>query len=549
MPSARTLVCAPITVEDFEHALADAKDAAAQGCDLVEYRLDGAMDVDVRAAIATAQRVVDESPLPCIVTCRIAREGGAFDGPEEDRLQLFEAVCDGLRPPAYIDIEFAAWRSNPKVQRHISGALERTDGSTGLILSAHDFDTRPANLFNLVRDMQAVEAARVIKIAYRARSLRDNCEIAEMVALSEKPMIAVAMGEFGAPSRILAGKWGGFLTFAALREAEATAPGQPTVRDLLDIYRFRAIGPNTRVLGVIGWPVGHSIGWRVHNAVFASMGVDAVYMRLPVAPEWESFKATLLTLLDDPRFGLGGCSVTIPHKEHLIRLAREETGRTWEIDPLAQRVGAANTLAVRPDGACWVGNTDVEGVVAPMAHGLGGGVAGRRIAVLGAGGAARAAAIGLASHGALVTVFARRALPAEQITRESAGLPGTVTPAAWDDLEAWQGEALINCTPIGMDGGSEAGRSPVREGTLRNWAKRGTRVVVMDTVYRPVETPLLRAAREVEFPVVPGTTMYAVQARGQVRAWVGAVRGGAGTPPEGLIERIVNQTLAPLPGG
>jgi 3-dehydroquinate dehydratase/shikimate dehydrogenase len=525
-------------VEQLEPALADAKDAAAggsSGADLVEFRLDPSMDVDVRTAIGTAQRLVDESPVPCIVTCRHAREGGAWEGDEADRIELFEAVCDGLRTPAYIDIEFASWRTNPELQRRILAALARTDNATGLILSAHDFSTRPANLFSLLRDMQSVEQARVIKIAFRARSVRDTLDVAEILAHADRPTIALAMGEAGTPSRILAGKWGGFLTFASVRDEAATAPGQPTVRELIDTYRFRTVGPSTRVFGVIGWPVTHSIGWRIHNAVFEAMGFDGVYMRLPVAPEWESFKATVLSLLDDPRFGLGGVSVTLPHKEHLVRLAREDRSRAWEIDPIAAAVGAANTLAVRAGGSCWIGNTDVEGVIAPLSSALGGAVQGRAIAVLGAGGAARAAAIGLASAGASVTVFARRADRASAIAADGAALPGSIAGAPWEQLPAWRGDAVVHCTPVGMEGGPEPDRSPVDESVVRGW---GPGVVVMDTVYRPVETALVRVARAAGCPVVPGTAMYAVQASGQIRAWTGS------SPPEGLIERILDGVFA-----
>ena len=95
-------------VEAFEAALKDAKDAAAQGADLVEYRIDPAMDLDPRTGIGIAQQLADQSPIACIITCRHKREGGEFEGDENDRLELFEAVCDGLHVPAYIDIEFAA---------------------------------------------------------------------------------------------------------------------------------------------------------------------------------------------------------------------------------------------------------------------------------------------------------------------------------------------------------------------------------------------------------------------------------------------------------
>ena len=527
-------------MESLEAGLADAREAMSAGADLVEFRIDPAMDVDVRTGIALAQRAVEESPAACIITCRHAREGGEFEGDDADRIALIEAVCEGSKPPAYVDVEFAMWRANPEVQRRISAAIAGTDGATGMILSAHDFAGRPTNLFGMVRDMQGVAEARVLKIAYRARSVRDNIEVEELVTLAARPMIALAMGEAGVASRVLAGKWGAFLTFASVREAAATAPGQMTVRELIEDYRFRSIGAATRVFGVIGWPVAHSIGWRVHNAMFGAMGFDGVYMRFPVAPEWESFKATVVSMLADHRFGLGGASVTLPHKEHLLRLAREDDSRVWEIDPIAALVGAANSLVVRADGSCWVGNTDVAGVVEPITGALGSAVRGKRVAVLGAGGAARAAAIGLAMEGAMVTVFARRVERAEAIAGDARGAGGTVEAGAWAGIAAWEGDAVINCTPMGMMGTPDAARSPVEESVLGRW---GSGMVVMDTVYRPVETPLVVAARGAGCGVVIGTAMYSVQAAGQIRAWVGQ------EPPLALLAQIVGKALASTAGG
>jgi len=237
---------------------------------------------------------------------------------------------------------------------------------------------------------------------------------------------------------------------------------------------------------------------------------------------------------------LGGCSVTLPHKEHLVRLAREDTSRRWEIDPIVARVGAANTLAVRADGSCWVGNTDLAGVIDPLARALGGTVVGKAIAVLGAGGAGRTAAIGLGDAGARVTIFARRIDQAEAIVKESQGMRGSVVAAEWGELGKWAGDALVNSTPIGMDGTPEEGRSPIDAGGLD---RLGPGVVIFDLVYRPLDTPLLKLARERGMPWVSGIEMYGIQAAGQVRAWVGV------DPPGGLVQRIVNTTLASPVGG
>src|SRR5262249_20797071 len=143
------------------------------------------------------------------------------------------------------------------------------------------------------------------------------------------------MGEFGLMTRVLGPKLGGFLTFTSLHETTVTAPGQPTVGELLDGYRFRSIRPGTRVYGVVGWPGAQSLSSAVHNAGFGAVGHDGVYVPLPIAAgedeaaSYASFKGTMLELMADDRLTLRGASVTHPHKRNLARLASEQG---WEAD-------------------------------------------------------------------------------------------------------------------------------------------------------------------------------------------------------------------------
>ena len=186
----------------------------------------------------------------------------------------------------------------------------------------------------------------VVKIVFMARSVRDNLELFDLLAERSKPTIALAMGEYGTMSRILAPKFGGFLTFAAAGIDAATAPGQPTVRSLVETFRFDRIDRRTRVYGIVGHPVEHSLSPLVHNAGFDAVDWDGVYVPMPVAAGWESFKATVGEMIDHRRLDFSGCSVTHPHKENLVRLVREMGG---EVSALSDRVGAANTLVVDRD--------------------------------------------------------------------------------------------------------------------------------------------------------------------------------------------------------
>lgn len=545
-------------VEDVDAALRDAVEAKARGADLVEFRVDtlfqgggggggaseAAPELFDEFGAAQCERLCAESALPCIVTCRSAAEAGGaggYDGDEASRVALYErlgTLPPSRHPPRYLDFELAAYERSANLKQKVNLAVDfparSRELAPGLILSAHDFNGRPANLARTVAAMNAEPAPRVNKLAFRARSLRDNLELFELLRTAQRPTIALGMGEFGLMSRVLAPKFGGFLTFAALRDASATAPGQPTLDDLLHRYRFRSIGRATKVYGVIGWPVAHSLSPTVHNAGFERSRHDGVYLPLPVPAEWEHFKATLGALLDDAHLEFRGASVTLPHKEHLLRFAREqrEKGQRWDIDQTSARCGAANTLVVRADGSCAVMNTDAPAAVASL-ESLTGPVRGRRVAVLGAGGVGRAVACGLVDAGATVVVYNRdRARAARLVTDLSAQGPlqGKLVVGPWDKLDGACCEAFVNCTPVGMKGGPAPDDVPFPTGGTGEFGARcglgPEGPAFMDTVYAPMDTPMIRFARQRGLRFIGGADMFVRQAVMQLEAWLGAASPG-----------------------
>lgn len=543
-----TLVCVPILVRTPAEALADAQQAKELGADLVEFRIDafftgtGAPDQE-RAVFSLVAR----SPLPCILTCRSAAEGGHYDGPEEARAMLLDCLAradhPGQMPPRYIDVEHATYASDPAFRALIDSAVrygrDRRAGAS-LILSLHDFGGRPTDLSRRLVRMCTEPAGDVVKIAYRARTIRDNLELLDLIAQCGRPAIALGMGPFGLMSRVLAPKFGALLTFASLREGAATAPGQPTLRELLGTYRFRSIFPTTRVYGVVGWPVGHSLSPLVHNAGFTQIGYDGVYVPLPVQasnddPEatFASLKATLLELLEHPRLNFAGCSVTVPHKEALVRLADQQG---WEIDPVALAIGAGNTLVVGgTNGKPLVCNTDVPAAV-EWIRGAVGDLAGVSLGVLGAGGLARAVTFGAARAGAEVTVFNRSLARAERLVHDLAPVSGSglVRVGDWERVGEAQCRAWVNCTSVGMEGGPAPRESPVRMADLR----RVEGGVVLDAVYRPVRTRLIAEASRSGWGVVDGIGLFVGQAEAQFEKWTGV------RPEAGLFERLVREELA-----
>ncbi|MBI1303669.1 MAG: type I 3-dehydroquinate dehydratase [Phycisphaera sp.] len=529
-----SLICCPISVEgaaEIPLALERAARARVLGARMVEWRCDGLASRESADAAAAIARLVRESPLPSIVTVRSADEGGTASLAESERLALLARVAKAADAPRMIDVEHAAIAAElPRALLAAAVAPRDEDAAPKIVASAHDFTGRPVDLLRRAAAMQDDPLVSVVKLAWMARSIRDNLEAFDLLATRTKPMIALLMGEFGLMSRVLAPKFGGFLTFASDAEGTGTAPGQPTARELRDLYRFGAIGPATRVFGVVGWPVGHSRSPAFHNARFAEAGYDGVYLPLPVPAEWEHFKASLGALVDHERLDFAGASVTIPHKEHLVRFVRERGG---ELDADAAWLGAANTLVVHPhgtpDGQRLVAtNTDMPAAVEVLAAALatrGRALKGARIAVIGAGGVARAVAGGLALAGATVVVFnrehARAASLAEQLTGREvvladgsahrtkvvAGAAATSDPRGEDALACGCFHAFVNCTPVGMAGGPDPTGSP-----LPDEVHLDDSVVVMDTVYTPRETPLIREARARGAVTVDGEAMFERQA-------------------------------------
>lgn len=544
-----TLIAASIAVhepDDIGLSLSRAADAAESGANLIEWRIDGlAQNHEVMDEVANlAQQLVRESPLPCIVTCRIATEGGEYSGDEQSRAALYESMVGSDHRPRYIDVEWAAMRRSPSTWASLRSCLKveqsRSDLHTGLILSTHDFTSRPADLLQRIEGMSRDPLCAAVKVAWQARSLRDNLEAFDLLRDRHKPMIALCMGQFGLMSRVLAPKFDGFLTFAVDQEMEVTAPGQPTIDELKKLYRFDRIGKSTRVYGVIGWPVSHSQGPAIHNAGFTTTGFDGVYLPLPIPGgpvEYEHFKATVGALIDHPSLNFCGASVTIPHKENLLRFVKERGGR---VDPLVERIGAANTLIVPSEfSGLECINTDAPAAIHSLCAGMGinrNEFGNLRIAVIGAGGVARAVIPGLVECGANVTIFNRsleRAtrLAAEFSIREAAS---GVEAKLLDLIARERFDVLINCTPIGMHGGPAPDELPIPTSVVLDES-----VTVFDTVYTPPRTPLIQQAEARGAKTITGVDMFVLQATLQFEKWTG-------TPgPRETFERALSRSAHP----
>src|SRR5688572_5996811 len=388
---AMTYLCVPILVDSYPQAERDAVLAAEAGADMIEFRIDRFADPTRVTGIAAC------SPVPCIVTCRSSKEGGLVERADTERLEALRAAARGRQ--AYIDVELDTYRrGDPDFPP-----------DTRVILSTHDFQGRPDRLYNLVAEMNA-SPANVNKIVWMPRSIRDNVEAFELLLHRQKPTIAMCMGEAGIISRILAKKFGAFLTFASLTKGAETAPGQVSIEEMKRLYRWDAVTANTRVYGVVGSPIMHSMSPAIHNAAFERVGHDGVYLPLLVNEGYESFKAFMETFLAFEPLHLSGLSVTIPHKENALRYLKEKAGT---VDPLAESIGALNTIVIERNSESQISNlkgfsTDYSAILDSITSAMGierEDLADYRVAVIGAGGTGRTAVAALAQYGATVVVY------------------------------------------------------------------------------------------------------------------------------------------------
>ena len=300
-----TYLCVPIFVVDIEQARRDVALAAEAGADIVELRIDR-IDWAEEAPppyelMESLEHLIMKSPVPCIVTLRSAEEGGQSKLTDAGRWEVANTVASA--PASYLDFESAAYQ-------RLSDVEEKRPYR--LILSSHDFSGRPARLTAIVQSLFE-GPGDVAKIVWTARTIRDNLEAFEILRHRAKPTIALCMGEHGLISRVLAKKFGAFLTFASLTKESGTASGQVTIREMKNVYRWDAIGRETKVYGVVGSPVMHTMSPAIHNAAFEAVGHDGVYVPMLVHEGYESVKAFMEMFLAFEPLHLSGLSVTLPH--------------------------------------------------------------------------------------------------------------------------------------------------------------------------------------------------------------------------------------------
>lgn len=464
--------------KDPESTRRDLRRAAMAGADWVEVRLDHWPEEESLSAAFGGARV------PILVACRTDRDGGGWRGPARKRIALLErAIEAGARG---LDLEdWEEWKP----------AEDQVDL---LVRSHHDLRRMPEDPRGL-RDALLEMGGQVAKIVGTAHDLAELGPMLQMLASSDpqlEPTSAFALGRAASVSRVLSAAVGSQFVYASLDGAEATAPGQWPVRLLAGLYRVRDINPNTEIFGLLGQPALHSVGPWVHNRALRVAGIDAVYVPLESANP----KAVLAML---PQRRLRGFSVTSPHKLEMASACHRLTAD-------AAALGCVNTITYEAHDQIVGHNTDVDGVRDAFRRAGFTRGSGKTGVVFGGGGAARAAAMALEELGLKPTILARSLEKIRGFARDRgyrlAGWRQTV-------LEEDPPIAIVNTTPIG--GGELEGERPFPDWPIPREA------TVLDAVYTPRRTALLRAAESAGARPIEGLEMFLTQACEQVKLFTG----------------------------
>jgi len=489
-------ICIALGLPNVSTLLQHARREAAAGETFLEFRLDF-LDCPAKGAEAI-RTFLDEFPdCTLLATCRRHQNHGKFNGSIEEQLSILDlAVQHGAHG---IDIEIETAETAAERLAHFRGR-------TQVIVSYHNFEATPPMDTVLARVMRA--NADAYKVVTMARKPSDNLRVlAAAKAVSSHRLIVLAMGELGFPTRVLSPVFGGVYTYAAPACVEGTAAGQVSARMLRNLYRVEKLRKTAKIYGVIADPIRRSISPAVHNRAFQARRVDAVYLPFLVTPAYLRDFFAMASKLP-----LSGFSVTIPHKQKIIRYLDV-------VDPLARRIGAVNTVW-RKAGK-WRGtNTDAGGVTGPLTKLMR--LQNSSVLIAGNGGAARGAACALSDAGAKITLVGRNA----DRVRALAKVCGAEAIGR-DQLGGRRFDVVVHATPLGM--------FPHVNECFFDGNIPGE--IVFDMVYNPLETMLLRHAREQGKTCVQGLDMFIEQAVRQFEIWTGD------TAPRAVMQKAAAEAL------
>ena len=453
----RSGICLTLTGKTLEEDIGQYR-SQRYFSDMVELRVD-LLKKGERAKVAKFPAMLAKEAtwrVPCLLTFRRKRDGGAFEGDEAERVKFFEKVLAAKNAKVaegwfdYVDFEEGFGDEQLVALAHKAGA--------NVVRSLHKFDGPVRNLKAKLREL--AKSGDVAKVAFMPRNLGD---VAKVFAedLGDVPRVVCAMGAQGFATRALASRFGSLWTYASVGSLGAI--GHVTPYELVRDFRFRSVSRSAALYGVTGWPLKKTRSPELHNAAFLNEDADALMIPFPAKTAKEAFAFM-------KAMGMRGMAVTIPHKFAIMPLLDK-------IDKFAQKVGAVNTVVC--EKGKYVGyNTDVEGFAEALSS-FAGTLSGKSAALLGDGGAAQAVKVALKTLGVKFKVFHR------------------ATPPQGYDI-------LVNATPV----------DPIPD------YKFTGRELVYDLRYVPEVTPLMARAAKAGCRVENGFSMLRAQARGQQRHFV-----------------------------
>ena len=490
MSTAERRICVSICERDLR-ALTSALRHAGETGHFIEVRLDCINEGDLTSAIEDLPQLLQEHARSTIITFRPQEQGGLRPLTLDERFQFWREHGFGL-PAVLFDLEI-------DLAEEFLGSGDSVDWSR-VVCSTHDFSAGVTDVKNLYQRIVRTPA-RFLKVAVMLDDAVDNLEIfklLERASSDDRRLIAIGMGSAGLPSRILGPSRGSFLTYASLDHGIPTAPGQLTAKELRETYRVEQTSVATDVMGLIGHPIAHSLSPQIHNAAFNAAALDAVYLPFDVRDLSSFMRRLVHPATREIDWRLRGLSVTTPHKQNVM------DHLDW-IDSGAREIGAVNTVVI--DGQRLKGyNTDALGFISALKMQRPG-LKGMRCAVIGGGGAARAAIWALLQEGAGVSVFVRDIERAKPLTKTFDVPIVELHSAVFKDFDV-----VVNTTVLGMSGHLE-------QETPANAAQLCGARLAYDLVYNPTETRFLREAKQVGCETLGGLSMFVAQAAGQFRLW------------------------------
>lgn len=464
------------------NAMVEKAEALVRDNSFLEFRLDYLSKPGL--AVPRIKRFIESNPGTVVVaTCRRAANGGKFRGSIASQIDILgKAAAAGSQ---LVDLELQTASKCKPAQ------LQKLRSRAALILSFHDF--RATRKLDETLEKMIEFPADYYKVVSTATTLSDNVTMNKFLAREgdRHSLIGMCMGEQGIISRVLGVRAGSVFTFAAASAAEATAPGQVTAQELRNVYRIEQVDVATRVYGVVGDPIAHSLSPAIMNAAFRRENVNAVYLALHA----KTLKDLLACVKEIP---IHGISVTMPYKEAILPFLDNTDSHTT-------KVGACNTVVRAQDGKLYGFNTDTAGIVRPIERRLNT-LEGARILVIGAGGAARAAVFGLKERGAEVYILNRTAAHAKKLAHQA-----RARIMKRPDLKKIAFDVIINATPVGMGNSRE---TPLQD-------KEINARYLFDMIYDPPETRLMKLAKERGAQIIPGIEMFVHQAARQFEIWTG----------------------------